>query len=97
MENEEQFYEKQGKNEKLRYREMIMHEQIWMLLSHKTEIEYADAEYVYIVFRILLDPAQLPIEEISKILEDYIFKYKENQGIEADEGETQSDDGIFPI
>jgi len=85
LENEEQFYSNATKDQKLRYREMLMHEQLWNHLSHKTDTEVIDAEFVYILFRILLDPAQLPIEEISKILEDYIRKYRESQGISFDE------------
>jgi hypothetical protein len=94
LENEEQFFSNQAKDQKLRYREMIMHEQVWNILTHKMDTDTIDAEFVYILFRILLDPAQLPIEEISKILEDYIRKYRENQGITFDDvnGIEQDDD-----
>jgi len=95
LENEEQFFSNAGKDQKQRYREMVMHEQLWNILSHKTDEELIDAEFVYILFRILLDPAQLPVDEISKILEDYIRKYRENQGInleDINQSQTNTED-----
>lgn len=48
-----------------------------MLLSDYKEAEHVDAEFAYIVFRLLLDPAHLTIDESAKMLGDYIQQYKD--------------------
>ncbi len=54
----------------------MMHEQIWNVLAENEESEIVDTEFVYILFRILLDPANLAPEEAAQLLEEYIDKYK---------------------
>lgn len=54
---------------------MIFHEQIWVLLLKNPSDEFIDLELLYTVFRILMDPAMLPNQEIANLLEDYLEKY----------------------
>jgi hypothetical protein len=56
---------------------MVLHEQLWMLLADYKEVDHIDAEFAYIIFRLLLDPANLTLDESSKMLGDYIHQYKE--------------------
>jgi hypothetical protein len=69
VENEEQFYSSTSKDQKRRYDEMMMHEQIWNILSTDEEAEFIDTEFAYIIFRILLDPANLSHEETAQLLD----------------------------
>lgn len=62
---------------------MLIHEQIWMLLTNQRDVEYVDAEFTYIVLRLLLDPASLGVGELAKMLDDYIQQYRE--ALEEDE------------
>ena len=54
-----------------------------MLLTNKRDIEFVDAEYTYIVMRLLLDPASLSVGELAKMLDDHIQQYRE--ALEEDE------------
>lgn len=54
---------------------MIFHEQIWMLLTSSPADSFANIDIVYTVFRILMDPANLNLKEISEILDNYIITY----------------------
>ena len=54
---------------------MIFHEQFWMILTKNNSETFANIELVYTVFRILMDPANLTIKEISEILENYIANF----------------------
>ena len=48
---------------------MVIHEEVWKLLADNEETEYVDTEFVYIFFRILMDPANLSHSETVKILQ----------------------------
>ena len=47
----------------------MMHEQVWNLLADSEDAETIDTEQVYLVFRILLDPANLSPEEAAHLME----------------------------
>jgi len=76
LENEEQFFSGSPEDQKRRFQEMVIHEEVWKLLADNEETEYVDTEFVYIFFRILLDPANLSHSETVKILQEYIEKYR---------------------
>ena len=46
------------------------------MFAENEDSERIDAEFVFIVMRILLDPANLPPRETSLILEPYIEHFK---------------------
>ena len=48
---------------------MMIHEQLWNLCAENIDSDTIDTEIVYIVLRILLDPAALPSNEVAKLLE----------------------------
>ena len=54
---------------------MIFHEQLWMILTKNSAETLVNIELVYTLFRILMDPANLSIKEISEILENYIINF----------------------
>lgn len=54
---------------------MIFHEQVWMIITSNPSETLASIEFVYTVFRILMDPANLSIKEISEILENYVISF----------------------
>jgi len=54
---------------------MIFHEQLWMILTKNPSEIVTNIELVYTLFRILMDPANLSLKEISEILENYIINF----------------------
>ena len=54
-----------------------MHEQVWMLLCGYKELELVDAEFVYIVFRLLMDPSNLSSEDTGENARELHSQYKE--------------------
>jgi hypothetical protein len=69
--NEEQFFSDSNKDQKRRYEEMMIHEQIWNMMAENSEAEIIDAEFAYIVLRILMDPANLSPEEAGELLQGF--------------------------
>lgn len=55
--------------------QMIFHEQLWMILTKSSFETFASIDLVYTIFRILMDPANLSLKEISEILENYIVSF----------------------
>lgn len=47
----------------------MFHEQLWSLLVENDTDETINSEFVFVVLRILLDPANLPPEETAAILQ----------------------------
>jgi hypothetical protein len=48
---------------------MVFHEQLWNLLAENEDDENINTEFVFVVLRILLDPANLSPEETASILQ----------------------------
>ncbi|CAD8214827.1 unnamed protein product [Paramecium octaurelia] len=52
--------------------EMLMHEMLWNLVSQDGEHEYVETQMVLCVFRILMDPVKLSVEETAQLVLDFL-------------------------
>ncbi len=71
LSNEELFFSDKETHLKRRYAEMVMHEQVWLLLTNcSPEAETVHSELVYSFFRLLLDPVHMPAKKLAYVLEE---------------------------
>ncbi len=73
------FFSHENRQQKRRYEEMVLHEQIWKKLAGCRNQHKINIELVYSFFRIILDPARIPSADVAAILQQYIDKYQEDQ------------------
>ncbi|CAD8112863.1 unnamed protein product [Paramecium sonneborni] len=52
--------------------EMLMHEMLWNLVSQDGECEQVETQMVLCVFRILMDPVKLTVEETAQLILDFL-------------------------
>jgi hypothetical protein len=65
------FFSHEARQQKRRYEEMVLHEQIWKKLTNKKSQTKINIELIYSFFRIILDPARIPSADVAIILEQY--------------------------
>ncbi|CAD8116006.1 unnamed protein product [Paramecium sonneborni] len=52
--------------------EMLMHEMLWNLVSQDGQYEQVETQMVLCVFRILMDPVKLTVEETAQLVLDFL-------------------------